>query len=75
MPGGIKRLTALTELDLSGNALSGDFPEEVVAALTRLTALDLSRNELGGTLNYAALERLTDLRRFSAQGNPSLGYA
>lgn len=53
---------AVVELNLSGNALKGNFPA-YVSSLTKLTKLDLSNNQLSGEvpMGISSLSSLTKL--------------
>jgi len=65
---------AVTELNLTGNALSGTFPA-FVSSLPKLTKLDLSNNELTGTVatGISSLSSLTklDISNNRLDGDPT----
>lgn len=64
----------VTELNLTGNALSGIFPT-YVSSLTKLTKLDLSNNKLTGEVatGISSLSSLTklDISNNRLEGNPT----
>ena len=67
IPGELGNLTALQELYLSNNELTGSIPE-ALGNLSELDALDLSGNRLSGNIP-AALGNLTLLRDLNLSGN------
>jgi Leucine-rich repeat (LRR) protein len=60
LPASLASLTALTNLNLSGNQLTGAIPP--LSALTQLTTIDLSINKLSGAIpTLSALTKLTTI--------------
>lgn len=61
----------VSELNLSGNALSGYFPT-YISSLSRLTKLDLSNNKLSGEVSMG-LSSLSSLVRLDVSNNRLIG--
>ena len=65
---------SLRQLDLSGNNLAGDFPDDAFASVTSLEQLNLSDNPILYLNEW--IERLTNLRQlFLSGGNLKLFFA
>ena len=58
---------AVTELNLSGNALKGNFPSNLTS-FTKLTKLDLSNNQLSGDMG-AGISSLSLLTKLDISNN------
>ncbi|KHN31501.1 LRR receptor-like serine/threonine-protein kinase GSO1 [Glycine soja] len=67
IPGGIRNLTLLQNLDLSGNSFSSSIPD-CLDGLRRLKFLNLKGNKLHGTISDA-LGNLTSLVELDLSGN------
>ena len=50
IPESMKYLTALTDIDLRGNMLSGEIPSDIAANMNMLTVLDISANSFSGNI-------------------------
>lgn len=48
----LEQCTALKQLDIADNSLTGQLPTDAVLVLTDLEALDLSNNLLSGQSNF-----------------------
>lgn len=71
LPKTIAKLTKITKLDLSNNALTGTIPEEL-KQLTNLTELKLGFNQLSGSIP-SGLSSLTKLTSLDLQENSLSG--
>ena len=67
----ITALTALEELDLSGNQFKGSIPRDI-GGMTNLVELNLANNQFSGSVP-PELSNLSRLRTLALNGNPMNG--
>ncbi|KAL4298992.1 hypothetical protein AHAS_Ahas17G0056300 [Arachis hypogaea] len=69
IPVSLWNLTQLTELNLSGNRLHGDFPNLIFEFLKNLAELDMSSNDLSGLVDFSYFSKLESLTYLDLSNN------